>query len=224
MSADNVSAGGMSNSESRDGEMSSGQVSGGDMTDQDETVGTTTDAADAAAAATPSSAKRRRRAGLIALSVVAILAGVLGSWAYNHGAPTRQDRDTAIIRAGMDPSTYVSPGDYDNMTVPIRNDSPYAVTVIGLYVVSAPKLSWNSAWTVIQPGATANLHLMAPYGCSAIPHTLKHIGAVPVLLRVLTANGNSHASLRTSISGVIQYAADYCAKPTPTPTPTKQKA
>lgn len=228
MSADNVGAGGMSNSETHDGEMSGGQVSGGEMTDQHKTVGPTADAADATFASTPtstpSSAKRRRRAGLIALSVIAIIAGVLGSWAYNRGVQTRQDRDTAIIRAGMNPSTYVTPGDYDNMTVPIRNDSPYAVTVIGLYVVSAPKLSWNSAWTVIQPGATANLHVMAPYGCSAIPHTLKHIGAVPVLLRVLTANGNSHASLRTSISGVIQYAADYCAKATPTPTPTKQKA
>ncbi len=216
-----MSAGDRSNGETRTGD---GDMSGGEMSDQDETVGTTTDAAETTDAATPSPAKRRRRAGLIALSVVAIVAGVLGSWAYNRGVQTRQDKDTAIIRAAMDPSTYVSPGDYDNMTVPIRNDGPYAITVIGLYVVSAPKLSWDSAWTVIQPGATANLRVMAPYGCSAIPHTLKHIGAVPVLLRVVTANGNTHASLRTSISGVIQYAADYCAKPTPTPTPTKQNA
>lgn len=170
------------------------------------------------AAARP--AKQRRRRGLIALSVVALVAGAAGSWAFNRGAPTRQDRDTAIIRAAIDPSTYVTPGDYSNMTVPIRNDSPYAVTVIGLYLPSAPKILWNGAWTVIQPGQSTDLVVNAPFACPAIPHTLKRSGTVPVLLRVVTANGDSHTSLRTSISGVIQYAADYC----PAPTPTKKKA
>lgn len=170
------------------------------------------------AAAQP--AKRRRRLGLIALSVVALIAGAAGAWAFNRGAPTRQDRGTAIIRAAIDPSTYVTPGDYSNVTVPIRNDSPYPVTVIGLYLPSAPKILWDGAWTVIQPGESADLKVNAPFACPAIPHTLKHPGTVPVLLRVLTANGDSHASLRTSISGVIQYAADYC----PAPTPTKKKA
>lgn len=163
-------------------------------------------------------AKRRRRVGLIVLSVVAVIAGALGSWAFNRGAPTRQDRDAAIIRAAIDPSTYVTPGDYNDVTVPIRNDSPYAVTVIGLYLPTAPKLLWDGAWTVIQPGDTANLRVQAPFACSAIPHTLTHKSAVPVLLRVLTVNGDSHASLRTLVSGVIQYAADYC------PAPEKKKA
>lgn len=171
-------------------------------------------------AAAQQSAKRRRRTGLILLSVIAVIAGVAGSWAFNRGAPTREDRGTAIIRAAVDPSTYVTPGDYSNVTVPIRNDSPYAVTVIGLYLPTAPKLLWDGAWTVIQPGSTANLRVQAPFACSAIPHTLKHTSAVPVLLRVTTVNGASHASLRTSVSGVIQYAADYC----PAPTPTKKKA
>lgn len=171
----------------------------------------------AVAAPTQQPSKRRRRS-LIALSVLALIAGVAGSWAFNRGEPTRQDRNTAIIQAAVDPSTYVTPGDYDNLTVPIRNDSPYAVTVIGLYLPTAPKLLWDGAWTVIQPGGTADLRVQAPFGCAAIPHPLKRTGSVPVLVRVLTVNGDSHASLRTSISGVIQYAADYC------PAPTKKKA
>jgi len=185
-----------------------------------ESNGESDNVTDGAADATAQPAKRRRRRGLIALSVVALVAGAAGSWAFNRGAPTRQDRGTAVIRAAIDPSTYVTPGDYGNMTVPIRNDSPYAVTVIGLYLPSAPKILWDGAWTVIQPGQSANLKVNAPFACPAIPHTLKHTGTVPVLLRVVTANGESHASLRMSISGVIQYAADYC----PAPTPTKKKA
>lgn len=186
----------------------------GDMTAAD----TTTDAAPDAAAG--QQAKRRRRGGLIVLAVLALIAGVAGSWEYNRGAPTRQDRDAAIIRAAIDPSTYVTPGDYNNVTVPIRNDSPYAVTVVGLYLPTAPKILWDGAWKVVQPGETVNLRVEAPYGCPAIPHTLKHTAAVPVLLRVQTIDGGTHASLRTTISGMIQYAADYCA----TPTPTKKKA
>lgn len=190
----------------------SGETSSGEMSEaRDET-----DAADAAARL----GRWRRRRGLVALSVLALIAGAAGSWAFNRGAPTRQERDAAIIRAAIDPSTYVTPGDYNNMIVPIRNDSPYAVTVVGLYLPSAPKILWNGAWTVIQPGATAELRVNAPFACSAIPHTLKRPGSVPVLLRVLTVNGDSHASLRTSISGVIQYAADYC----PAPTVAKKKA
>jgi hypothetical protein len=158
---------------------------------------------------------RRRRLGLIALSTLALIGGVAGSWAYNDGLPTRQNQDTATIRAAMDPSAYVTSGDYNDMTVPIRNDSPYAVIVVGLDLPTAPRILWNSAWAIIQPGTTAYLEVTAPYGCPALPHTLKHAGAVPVLLRVLTTNGDSHASLRTSVSGVLQYAADYCAVPTP---------
>ena len=165
--------------------------------------------------AVPRQARLRRRRGLIVLSVLGIIAGVAGSWTYNRGAPTRQDRSAAIIRAAIDPSVYVAPGNYNDVTVPIRNDSPYAVTVTGLYLPTAPKILWDGTWTVIQPGQTANLRVDAPFGCPAIPHTLKHAAAVPVLLRVQTIDGGSHPSLRTSISGMIQYAADYCAAPEP---------
>lgn len=154
---------------------------------------------------------RRRRQGLIVLAVLALIAGVASSWAYNNGLTTRQDRDNALVRAAVDPSAYAGPGDYNNMTVPIRNDSPYAVTVVGLFLPSAPRIEWNGAWTVIQPGGTASLEVNAPFGCAAIPHTLKHPGPVPVLLRVQTVNGNSHGPLRTFVSGMLQYAADYCA-------------
>jgi hypothetical protein len=180
----------------------------------------TTDTDTVPDAAAPRQVKQRRRRGLIVLAVLAIIAGVAGSWTYNRGAPTRQDRSAAIIRAAIDPSTYVTPGNYNDVTVPIRNDGPYAVTVTGLYLPTAPKIFWDGTWTVIQPGQTANLRVDAPFACPAIPHTLKHTAAVPVLLRVQTIDGGSHASLRTSISGMIQYAADYCI----TPTPTKKKA
>jgi hypothetical protein len=180
----------------------------------DETTGGET-----ADAGTAPSVKRRRRGGLIVLAVLALVAGVVGSWAYNRDLSARQTNDTAAVRAATDPSTYVTPGDYSEVTVPIRNDGPLAITVIGLYLPTAPRLLWDGAWTVIQPGATAELRVQAPFGCSAIPHTLKHAAAVPVLLRVQTANGNSHASLRTTVNGMIQYAADYC----PAPTLTKKK-
>lgn len=182
----------------------------------DETVGGET--TDAGSAGTAPRAKRRRRGELIVLAVLAVLAlvaGVVGSWAYNRDLPTRQTDDTAVVRAATDPSTYVTPGDYSQVTVPIRNDGPLAITVIGLYLPTAPRLLWDGAWTVIQPGATAELRVQAPFGCSAIPHALKHTAAVPVLLRVQTVNGNSHPSLRTTVTGMIQYAADYCAAPTP---------
>lgn len=203
------------------GDVGSGTNSGmsGDSVSGDGTSAEEKDNTVGATAVLPR-AKRRRRASLIALAVLALVGGAAGSWAYNRGVQARQDDDTAIIRAAMDPSTYVAPGDYNSMTVPIRNDGPYAVTIVGVYLPSAPRIQWNSAWTVIQPGATVMLHVKAPSACAAIPHTLKHPGAVPVLLRVLTKNGDSHASLRTSVSGVLQYAADYCA----TPTPTKKKA
>lgn len=161
-------------------------------------------------------APRRRRRGLILLAVLALTVGAVGSWTYNHGLTTRQDRDNAVIRAAADPSTYVSPGNYNTVTVPIRNDSPYAVTVIGLTLPTAPRILWNGAWTVIQPGDTVSLQVDAPFGCAAIPHTLKHAAPVPVLLRVQTVDGGSHGPLRAFISGMIQYAADYCAASTET--------
>jgi hypothetical protein len=153
----------------------------------------------------------RRRAVLIAVALLTALGAAAASWAYNSGLPKRHEQDTAILRAAPDPSTYITAGDYSRMTVPIRNDGPDPVTVVGLYLPTAPQILWDGSWTVIQPGATANLRVEAPYSCPATPHALTHTGSVPVLLRVFTVNGNSHASLRTSVSGVLQYAADYCA-------------
>lgn len=158
--------------------------------------------------------KRSRRGLLIALAVLALIAGVAGSWAYNRGVTSRQNNDTVLLHAAADPSTYVSPGDYYRVTVPVRNDSPFAVTIVGLYLPSAPKILWDGAWTQIPSGGTALLKVDAPSGCPAIPHTLKHTGFVPVLMRVVTVNGNSHPSLRTFVGGMLQYSADYCATPT----------
>ncbi|HEV2344104.1 MAG TPA: hypothetical protein VGS97_08430 [Actinocrinis sp.] len=153
----------------------------------------------------------RGRRGLIVLGVLALIVGAASSWAYNAGLPTRQDRDDAVIRASTNPSTYVTPGDYNNLTVPIRNDSPYAVTIVGLSLPTAPRIEWNGAWTVVQPGETVSLEVNAPFGCAAIPHTIMHPAAVLVLLRVQTVDGATHYSMRTFIGGALQYAADYCA-------------
>ncbi len=166
---------------------------------------------DTATMAEESAPKRRRRGALILLTVLALFAGVASSWVYNSGLPSRQRNDAAIVRAAVDPSTYAVPGDYYRVTVPIRNDSPFAVTVVGLYLPSAPRILWDGAWTVIRSGGTAALHVSAPFNCPAVQHKLKHTSAVPVLLRVRTVNGRSHPSLRTTVSGVLQYAADYCA-------------
>lgn len=163
-------------------------------------------------------APRRSRRGLIVLGVLALIAGAASSWAYNAGLPMRQDRDNAVIRASTNPSTYVTPGDYNNVTVPIRNDSPYAVTIVGLSLPSAPRILWNGAWTVVQPGETVSLEVNAPFGCAAIPHTIKHPADVLVLLRVQTVDGATHYSVRTFIGGALQYAADYCGISLP---PTK---
>jgi hypothetical protein len=157
---------------------------------------------------------RWRRYVVIALAVLAAAGGVAGSWAYNSGYRTRAANDSAVIRSAADPSTYVTPGDRTRMTVPIRNDSPYAITVVSLLLPEAPRIVWNYAPTVIQPGTTAYLQVIAPGKCAAVPHPLKHTGPVDVTLRVVTVDGRPHGSLRMAVSGVIEYAADYCAVPT----------
>ena len=162
---------------------------------------------------------RRRRNGLIGLAVLAAVVGAVGSWVYNSGYQTRASDNSAVIRAGADPSTYVTPGDLTKLTVPIRNDSPDAVTVVGLVLPSAQKIRWDGKETVIQPGETVYLQVNAPSSCAAVPHVVKKTTTASVLLNVQTANGMQHPRLRLSVSGVIVYAADYCA-PAPKPTAT----
>jgi hypothetical protein len=175
-----------------------------------------TDAAVPVDAGTRDVTTRRRRYGLIGLAVLAAVAGVVGSWVYNSGYKSREANNSAVIRSAADPSTYVAPGDFTELTVPIRNDSPDAITVVGLTVPNAPRILWDGKSTVIQPGSTAYLQVKAPSACAATPHPLPpRSSAVSVTLRVVTANGKPHGGLRTSVYGVIQYAADYCApKPT----------
>lgn len=165
------------------------------------------------AAATASPVDRRRRTGVVVLLALAAIGGAVGSWVYNHGYKVRAANNSAVIRSGANLSTYVSPGDYTAVTVPIRNDSPYQVTVIGLTVPNAPKLQWDDLQTVIPPNSTANLRLFTRGECEASPHPLKVGGPVTVVVRVLTINGKMHGSLQELISGAIQYADDRCAIP-----------
>ena len=160
-----------------------------------------------------SSVNRRRRIGIAVLMAVAAIAGAVGSWVYNHGYKVRAANNSAIIRSGAQLSTYVSPGDYTAVTVPIRNDSPYQVTVIGLTVPNAPKLVWDHQQVVIPPNATTNLRLYTRGECAASPHPITHRQPVTVVVRVLTINGKMHGSLQELISGAIQYADDLCAIP-----------
>jgi hypothetical protein len=152
----------------------------------------------------------RRRYVLIGLALIGVIAGAAGSWIYNDGYKTRAANNSAVIRSAADPSTYVKPGDYTQLTVPIRNDSPYAITVVNLVVPSAPRIRWSGKATVVQPGATENFTVTAPSDCAAMPHTLKSSTPVTVILSAVTANGKLHNSLRAGVSGVLQYAADYC--------------
>jgi hypothetical protein len=156
---------------------------------------------------------RRRRIGIAVLLAVAAIAGAIGSWVYNHGYKVRAANNSAIVRSGAELSTFVSPGDYTAVTVPIRNDSPYDVTVIGLTVPNAPKLVWDHRQVVVPPNATTNLTLYTRGECAASPHPIAHRQPVTVVVRVLTINGKMHGSLQELISGAIQYADDVCAIP-----------
>lgn len=156
---------------------------------------------------------RRRRIGIAVLLAVAAIAGAVGSWVYNHGYKVRAANNSAIIRSGAELSTYVSPGDYTAVTVPIRNDSPYEVTVIGLTVPNAPKLVWDHQQVVVPPNGTINLRLYTRGECAASPHPIAHRQPVTVVVRVLTINGKMHGSLQELINGAIQYADDVCAIP-----------
>ncbi|MBS2963053.1 hypothetical protein KGA66_08360 [Actinocrinis puniceicyclus] len=156
---------------------------------------------------------RRRRTGASLLVAVATISGAVGSWVYNHGYKVRAANNSAVIRSGADLSTYLTAGDYTAVTVPIRNDSPYEVTVIGLTVPNAPRLEWDSVHTVIAPNSTADLRVYTRGACEAAPHTLKSHKPVTVVVRVLTINGKMHGSLQELVKGAIQYADDRCAIP-----------
>lgn len=156
---------------------------------------------------------RRRRVGVAVLVALAAISGALGSWVYNHGYKVRAANNSAVIRSGADLSTYVSPGDYTTVTVPIRNDSPFPVTVIGLTVPNAPKLIWDHQQVVVPPNSTTNLRVYTRGECEAAPHALKQRDPVTVVVRVLTINGKMHGSLQELINGAIQYADDKCAIP-----------
>ena len=183
-------------------------------------VGAGAAGAGAGEAAARAAVGKRRRNGLIGLAVLGVVAGVVGSWEYNSGYKTRAANDSAVIRSGADPSTYVNAGDFTVLTVPIRNDSPDALKVIGLSVPNAPQIVWDGRQTVMQVGSTVYLRVKVPRSCAAIPHPIADASPVIVSLRVLTVNGKMHGSLKAGVSGVIQYAADYCPA-TPSASATK---
>jgi hypothetical protein len=179
-----------------------------------ETPSTDTDGGETAVVEPPERLRRifRGPRTLIALAAAAALAGSVGAWKYDAGLRNEpKDNNVAMIGSGADLSSYVSQGVYTEMTVPIRNDSPDAITIVGLKVLAAPRLAWEGPAVRVQPGSTVFLRVKAPDDCPAVPHRLKSRGAVTVLVRVETVNGRVHDSLRAGDYGVIQYAYDYCA-------------
>ncbi len=152
---------------------------------------------------------------VLILSLAAIVLGALGSWAYNHRFGPAPAGSGTVVRSAADRSTYVAPGDFTSMTVPIRNDSKFPITVLSLVVPDAPRIKWDGKRTVVQPGATANLQVNAPSRCAALPHPLRRefASSVTVTLKIANPNGKSHGLLRTFVSGVLQYAADVCSLP-----------
>lgn len=152
---------------------------------------------------------------VLILSLAALVLGALGSWAYNHKYGPAPAGSGTVVRAAADRSTYVAPGDFTAMTVPIRNDSKFPITVLSLVVTDAPRIKWDGKHTVVQPGATANLQVNAPSQCAALPHPLRRefASSVTVTLKIANPNGKSHGLLRTFVSGVLQYAVDVCSLP-----------
>ncbi|MGH3414929.1 MAG: hypothetical protein ACRDSS_00540 [Actinocrinis sp.] len=159
--------------------------------------------------------RNRFSRGVLILAVLALVAGALGSVAYNHRHGAAPAGSATIVRSAADRSTYVTPGDFTAMTVPVRNDSTLPITVISLAVSDAPRIKWDGVHTVVQPGATADLRVNAPSQCAAMPHPLRREFAtsVTVILKIANAGGTSHGSLRALISGVLQYAVDLCSLP-----------
>jgi hypothetical protein len=144
---------------------------------------------------------------------VAVAACALGIW---HGAtygalrPHRPAVDQAVIRTGTDPSTYASTSANPNaVTVPVRNDSPFAVTVIKLWLNDAPKLGWDRRNAVIQPGQTVDMVLRGPADCVVTGTGDANAKPVDVSLRVVTVDGKPHR-IDLFLLGAVQEDAVDC--------------
>jgi hypothetical protein len=164
------------------------------------------------------SLQRRRRAGIAVLVLAAALVAGAKSWSWNSGLPDRVASNSAIIRVGADTSAYVSAADSSGYSVPVRNDSPYPITVVSLKVPAAGNIVWDGRHTVIQAGQTEYLTVLRPRGCSTSVPPQAAPSPAYVTMRVTTRDGKPHGNLRVGIGGALAYAVKECGTPAATPT------
>jgi hypothetical protein len=154
--------------------------------------------------------RRRKRFVLVAVALAGVIVGVVGSWAYNIGFMSRAADNSAIIRTGADPTTFLNPPlDRHSVVLPIANNSPDAVTVVGLIMLAEPSIKWNGDEVTIPAGQTANVVMVTPSACpvTVLPQLLP--ADAQVYLRVTTVNGKLHG-ITLTYSGVVAYALAEC--------------
>ncbi|HEY3870147.1 MAG TPA: hypothetical protein VGM10_17415 [Actinocrinis sp.] len=155
-------------------------------------------------------ARWRRRFVLVAVAVVAVVAGVIGSWAYNIGFASRAADNSAIMRSGADPSTFLNPtSDRHSVVLPVANNSPDAVTVVGAYIQADQSIKWNGDEISIPAGQTANVVMVTPDSCPVTVLPQLQPAQAEVYLRVTTVNGKPHG-ITLAYTGVVAYAVAEC--------------
>ncbi len=169
----------------------------------------------------------RKRTGLVTLIVVVAAGGAVGGWRYNATAPLRAATDSAVIRGGADPSVVVpqtpeTPG-YATVTMPFRNDSPYAVTLTSLILPFASQLTWEAQPLTLQPGQTGYPLIEVPTACLAgfpaagsgpdrtPPPTRPASDSVlpAVYMKVTTVDGKEHG-ITLGANGALEAATFTC--------------
>jgi hypothetical protein len=155
--------------------------------------------------------RRRRMQGVAVLSAVGVIAGVGGSWAYNSGYRTRAADSSAIIVTGADLPQFVDhAASTHEITMPIGNYSPYAVTIYQVEFTNAPDFAWNGDNAVIQPGQTAYLTITTPASCPVdVPPGRMPSNVAQATVHLRTVSGGSHG-IKLGFSGVLGYAVKQC--------------
>jgi len=177
-------------------------------------VGGDPDAAGPADAEAGRISRRRRRQGVAVLAAIGVGAGIAGSWVYNSGYRARAADNQAIIVTGADLPQFVDhAASSHKITMPIGNDSPYAVTVYEVKIDNAPDFTWDGDNAVIQPGQTNYLTLTTPANCPvAVPPGRMPSVVAATEVRVRTISGGPH-KINLGFSGVLAYAVKQCGLP-----------
>lgn len=168
-------------------------------------------AADTAGRETGRLSQRRRVQGVAVLAALGVAAGIAGSWVYNSGYRARAADNQAIIVTGADLPQFVDrAASTHKITMPIANDSPYAVTVYEVEFSNAPDFTWDGDEAVIQPGQTNYLTVTTPASCPvAIPPGRMPTDVAQAVVHLRTISGGPHG-IRLGFSGVLGYAVKQC--------------